>query len=459
MTSNRIRTGTGISRRSFLTGAAALAGGLAAGAGSARGGLRRGRFGDVLNVAVVGAGGRGADDLESLQPTAARIVALCDCDARQAADSFAKYPEAARYSDWRRMLERQKDIDAVLVATPDHNHAVISMAAMSLGKHVYCEKPLAHSIWEAREMARVAEQFHVVTQMGTQGHAYEGTRRAVEVLRAGVIGEVRELHVWTDRPAGWWPQGVARPADTPPAPEGLDWDVWLGPAPERPYNAAYVPFKWRGFWDFGTGAIGDMGIHNLDTAYWGLELGRPTAVTIKDCSPGLADPTIKETAPLWSILELAFPGRGDRPPVTMTWYDGGKLPPSDLFQGEKLITHDGGSLVIGSKGTLFTRTWHGGETDADWFVLLPRRQFDGIPASPQLLPRTASHHHEWVDACLGHGSTLSHFGYASVLTESLLVGNVALRAGASLQWDAEHMRAVGLPGADRFIRPTFRPGW
>ena len=237
-------------------------------------------------------------------------------------------------------------------------------------------------------MAQAATASRVATQMGTQGHAFEGTRRAVEVLRAGVIGDVTELHVWTDRPAGWWPQGVLRPTDTPPVPATLDWDVWLGPAPERPYHPAYVPFKWRGFWDFGTGAIGDMGIHNLDTAYWGLELGTPTRVAVRECSPAMSAPETKETAPLWSIIDLEFPARGSRPAVKMTWYDGGKLPPTELFQGEKLITRDGGSLVIGSKGTLFTRTWHGGENEKDMFVLLPREKFDGVTAAAAALPRT-----------------------------------------------------------------------
>lgn len=414
----------------------------------------------TLNLAIIGAGGRGGNNLEAIAATGAvNIVAICDCDERQAGDAFTRYPNAVRYADWRRLLDSDTAIDGVVVSTPDHNHAVIATSAMRRGKHVYCEKPLAHSIFEAREMARVAAQHGVVTQMGTQGHAYEGTRRAVEVLRAGVIGEVTELHVWTDRPAGWWPQGIVRPADTPTVPAGLDWDVWLGPAPERPYHPAYVPFKWRGFWDFGTGAIGDMGIHNLDTAYWGLDLGAPTSVLVKDCSPALADAAMKETAPLWSILELRFAARNGRPAVTMTWYDGGKLPPRDLFQGEKLISRDGGSLVIGSKGTLFTRTWHGGQTDADMFVLLPRKQFAEFAPPAPTLPRVASHHQEWVDACLGKGTALSNFTYAAALTEALLVGNLALRTGKHIEWDSTGMRAVNCPEADPFIRPELRGGW
>ena len=456
-------TGVPLTRRSFLAGAAAMAGGLAACRATTPIPVATGGKASVrrkLNLAVIGAGGRGADNIRDLAATGAvNIAALCDCDSRQAGEAFNQYPNAARYSDWRQLLDREKAVDAVVVSTPDHNHAVISIAAMQRGKHVYCEKPLAHSIWEAREMARIAAERRVVTQMGTQGHAYEGTRRAVETLRAGVIGDVTELHVWTDRPGGWWPQGIARPVETPAVPQGLDWDVWLGPAPARPYDPAYVPFRWRGFWDFGTGAIGDMGVHNLDTAFWALELGTPTSVVVKDCSPALTDARTKETAPLWSILELQFAAQKGKPAVKMTWYDGGKLPPEDLFMGEPLVGKDGGSLVIGTKGTLFTRTWHGGQSEQDMFVVLPRKQFAGLTPPTPTLPRTASHHHEWVEACLGQGSALSNFGYASVLTEALLVGNLALRTGKAIEWDSARMRAVNCPEADPFIRPDLRSGW
>jgi len=309
-------------------------------------------------------------------------------------------------------------------------------------------------------MASQAAANRVVTQMGTQGHAFEGSRRAVEVIRSGVLGDVKTLHVWTDRPAGWWPQGIQRPTDTPAVPSTLNWDVWLGPAPNRPYNPAYVPFKWRGFWDFGTGAIGDMGIHNLDTAYWALELGIPTSAEVKDCSPGLDDPAMKETAPKWAITEIHFPARGDKPPVKMTWYDGGKIPPKELLQGEPLISKDGGSLAIGTKGTLFTRTWHGGDNPKNMYLMLPRKEFmDYKP--PKTLPRAPdnSHHREWVAACKGGPMSLSNFAYASALTESLLLGNLALRAGGKIEWDAANMKAKNNPGADQYIRPEFRPGW
>ena len=449
----------GISRRRFLAASAAVASGALCGpARAARGSDQK------LRIAVVGAGGRGAEDLKGVSTE--HIVALCDCDARNAAESFRKYPSAKIYSDWRKLLDAEaKNIDAVIVATPDHNHAIVSVHAMKLGKHVYCEKPLAHSIWEARQMAKAAAENKVMTQMGTQGHAFPGTREAIEVMRSGVLGEVRELHVWTDRPAGWWPQGVARPTDTPPVPQGLDWDLWLGPAPYRPYNPAYVPFKWRGRWDFGTGPIGDMGIHNLDTAFWGLELTAPTRARVKDCQPALDAPEMKESPPLWSILEFDFPARGNKPPVKMTWYDGGKLPPKELFHGEPIPIRDGGSLVVGSKGTLLTRTWHGGEDKSNWYVLLPRKQFaDYQPPVPKLPPPKvepgqSAHHQEWIAACKGEGTPLSNFGYASVLTESLLIGNVALRVGNEIQWDAQNMHATNCPEANTFIHPQFRDGW
>jgi len=449
---------SGMTRRTFLAATAAISGSAEALSAEPRR-PRRYAAADRLNVAVVGAGGRGADNMGDLKKVGVNFVALCDCDARRAADTFKAYPSVPKYTDWRKMLDKEKGIDAVLVATPDHNHAAISIAALRHGKHVYCEKPLAHSIWEVRQMAKVAAETGLATQMGTQGHAFEGTRRAVEVIRSGAIGDVQELHVWTDRPAGWWPQGVERPKDSPAVPPELDWDVWLGPAAVRPYNPAYLPFVWRGFWDFGTGAIGDMGVHNLDTAYWALDLGIPTSVEVKDCSPAMSSAPMKDTAPLWSAIELQFPARADKPAVKMMWYDGGKLPPKELFQGEPLVSKDGGSLVIGSKGTLFTRTWHGGENESDMFVLLPRKQFADYQPPARTLPRTASHHQEWVDACRGNAKTLSNFGYAANLTESLLLCNVALRTGSRIDWDAARMHATNCPEADRFIKPRFRKGF
>jgi predicted dehydrogenase len=452
-----------LTRRSFLIASAALATGISLKSNAAEPiAPQHASSNEMLNLGVVGCGGRGGDNLKEMAASSApvNVIALCDVDQKRAAETFKKYPGAQRYTDWRKMLEAEKSLDCVLVATPDHNHAIVSIAAMRLGKHVYCEKPLAHSIWEARQMAKVATETGVATQMGTQGHAFDGTRSAVEIVRSGGIGEVRELHVWTDRPAGWWPQGVTRPTEAPPVPESLDWDIWLGPARHRPYNPAYLPFKWRGWWDFGTGAIGDMGVHNLDTAYWALELTIPTLVQVIDCSPAFDSASASETAPLWSIMELYFPARGEKPPVKMTWYDGGKLPPAELFHGEPVPSKDGGSLLIGSKGSLLTRTWHGGESKKDRFLLLPQKQFTDYQLPTPSLPRPKDHHHEWLAAARGQGKSFSNFPYAASLTESLLLGNLALRTGIKkIEWDARNMTAKGCPEADAFIRPEFRQGW
>ena len=297
--------------------------------------------------------------------------------------------------------------------------------------------------------------------MGTQGHAFEGTRRAVEVLRAGVIGEVTELHVWTDRPAGLVAAGHRAARRHAAVPKDSTGTCGWARRRERPYNPAYVPFKWRGFWDFGTGAIGDMGIHNLDTAFWGLELGAPTSVDVKDCSPASDRPSHEgDGAALEHHRAAISRTRPAGLPVTMTWYDGGKLPPRELFQGEKLISRDGGSLVIGSKGTLFTRTWHGGQTD-DGHVRAAAAQAvrwttaAGADAAARRQPPS------------GVGRRLPRKGddrcrtsaMPSTLTEALLVGNLALRTGKSIEWDSAGMRAVNCPEADPFIRPEFRTGW
>jgi predicted dehydrogenase len=439
------------SRRKFLRTSGLLTAGLSsAGPLSVWAAQRKVSANDKLNIGIIGAGGRGWDNLGGVQSE--NIVALCDVDDERCAEAREKYPTAKYFKDFRRMLEKEPSLDAVVVSTPDHVHAVAAITAMRHGKHVYCEKPLARSIHEARQMAEVARQSGVVTQMGQQGHAMEGSRRAVEVIRAGAIGEVSELHVWTDRPAGWWPQGEERPGDTPPVPGTLDWDLWLGPASSRPYHPVYVPFKWRGRWDFGTGAIGDMGVHNLDTAFWALELGVPASAEVK-----AAGRKTNDCPPLWSIIEMNYPARGNRPPVKLTFYDGKRLPPEDLFRGESIS--DNGSLVIGSKGTLYTRTWHGGDSDSNMFLLLPKKEFIGYERPAPTLPRTDEHHIEWINACKDGPRTQSNFEYAATLTEGLLVGFLAVRTGQRIEWDAKNMKAIGCAGADPFIRPEFRKGW
>lgn len=438
-------------RREFLRNAAALAGSLSFSTSLlGQDGGNRVADRSKLNLGFIGPGGRGASNMEGL--ASEHVVALCDVDDVRAQEAFAKYPDANRYRDFREMLAKEESLDAVVVSTPDHTHAAAAIAAMRRGVNVYCEKPLAHSIYEVRQMRDEARKTGVVTQMGTQGHAMEGSRRAVEVVRSGAIGEVSELHVWTDRPNGWWPQGEDRPSEAAAIPETLDWNLWLGPAPTRPYNPVYVPFKWRGRWDFGTGAIGDMGVHNLDTAFWALELGLPSSAELVD-----SDRKTDDCPPLWSVIEMQYPARGQRPPVKLTFYDGKRLPPAELFHGEEIPTN--GSLLVGSKGTLFTRTWHGGSNSEDMFLLLPKKQFVGSEPPAVTLPRTRDHHFEFIQACKGGPRTESHFEYASTLTEGLLIGSLAIRTGKKIVWDAENMKAVGCPEADRFIHPEFRSGW
>lgn len=396
-----------------------------------------------LNVAAIGVGGKGASDVTDAAAAGCNIVALCDVDEERAAKSFGKFPTARRYKDFRVMLEKQRDIDAVIVSTPDHTHAVAAVMAMKLGKHVYCQKPLVHSIHEARVMAQVAAETGVATQMGNQAHAGEPIRRAVEVIRAGIIGQVREAHVWSNRPI--WPQGIARPAETPPAPATLDWDLWLGPAPQRPYHSAYVPFNWRGWWDFGTGALGDMGCHIMDMAYWALELGSPTSVTAE------SEGATEESLPNWSIITYEFPARGEQPPVKLVWYDGGKLPPNHLLDGEDPEIN--GTILVGDKGTM-----HFHRSRAKW-VIKPASILDGFQEPPRTIPRVKNEDEEWVAACKGGPAALSNFSVSGPFTECVLLGNLAIRAGKQLTWNGEEMRATNAPEVDCFIRREYRKGW
>ncbi len=402
---------------------------------------------EKLNIAFVGARGQACFSQDNLADQ--NIVALCDVDDGRMADPAKRFSKAKTFRDYRKMLdEMRNEIDAVVVATPDHIHAPASVMAMSLGKHVYCEKPLTWSIEEARRMAQVAREKKVATQMGTQGMAEDRSRAGVEVLRSGVLGAVREMHVWTDRAAGWWPQGVDRPKETPAVPPSLDWDLWLGPAPERPYHPIYHPFKWRGWLDFGTGPLGDMGIHNAAMPYLGLRLGLPTTIEVL----GRSD-TKSETFPAWATLKFGFPARGDQPPLTMFWYDGIKRPSADLLGGREPAKN--GAIVVGEKGTLYSVEWTGG----DWH-LLPKDKFRGYEPPKPSLPRAAGHHKEWVAACKGGPAAFCNFpDFASPLTEVMLLGGLALRCGRKIEWDAEKMQAKGCPEADRFIRRDYRKGW
>jgi predicted dehydrogenase len=400
-----------------------------------------------LNIAFIAAGGRGGALVNEFAPLGENIVALCDVDESMAAGSFSKFPKAKRYKDFRKMLdEMHKEIDAVVVATPDHTHAIASVSAMRLGKHVYCEKPLTWSIYEARVMRKVAMEQGVMTQMGNQGAASDGTRQAIEIIQSGAIGHVREVHVWTDRPI--WPQGIERPKDTPPVPPHLDWDLWIGPAPYRPYHPAYHPFRWRGWWDFGTGALGDIGCHSIYMPFVALKLDMVISEGMSFSVEAESSGHNRETFPKWSIIRYEFPERGTLPPLKLVWYDGGKKPPKELLMGEPMP--DNGVLLVGDKGTMFG-TWK----------LLPANQFkDFRPPEPKL-PRSPGHQKEWINACKGEGpKPMSNFvDYASYLTEIVLAGNLALWIGGRIEWDSGKMEARGCPEVSHLVRREYRKGW
>jgi predicted dehydrogenase len=368
-------------------------------------------------------------------------VALCDVDERSLQRAAAEHPKAKQFRDFRKLLE-SPGIDAVVVTTPDHTHAVAAMMAMRAGRHVYCEKPLTHSVYEARQMTLAAREHGIATQMGNGGHSSRTIRECVEWVRSGTIGPVREVHAWSNRPI--WPQGIARPADRPRVPDWLNWELWLGPAPERPYHPAYHPFKWRGFWDFGTGALGDMGCHIMDAAFWALELGAPTSVEAE--SSGVN----RETAPEWSRVRYEFPARGDRPAVRLTWHDGGRKPELPVLpEGQELS--DNGSLFIGDGGMVL---YERGRPR-----LLPESLMKDFTPPPETLPRSIGHYAEWIAACKGGPKAGSNFDYAGPLTEMVLLGNVALRLGRKIEWDGAGLRVTNAPEAARWVRREYRNGW
>jgi predicted dehydrogenase len=408
---------------------------------------------DRLNLAAIGIGGQGAANLQ--YHAAENIVALCDVDDDYAAGTFAAYPRAHRYRDFRVMFDRQKDIDGVIIATPDHLHAVVTMAALQLGKHVYCEKPLTRTVYEARRIATAAASAKVATQMGNQGMAYAGNRQLDEWIRRGVIGPIREVHVWSDRPTQrgreplWWPQGIARPTDTPPVPSTLDWELWLGPAPYRPYHRTYVPFRWRGWWDFGSGGLGDMGIHNLAPVFAALQLGAPESVSASSTAQ------VDDSVPLASLVHYRFPARADRPALTLHWYDGGLLPerPAELEPGQELDPEDG-ILLVGERGKILVEGWGGEHPRLLAGGAGPYRRPASDPTAHQ------RHHADWVAACRTGRPTRSPFSFAGPLTEAVLLGAVCIRnGGRTLHWDSPNLRITNDPRANDLLHYAYRPGW
>jgi predicted dehydrogenase len=443
------------------------------------GGLTRGASkapNEQLNIACIGVGGKGDSDSDQAGRHG-NIVAICDIDDRTLDRKAAKFPKAKKYHDFRKMLEdMSKEIDAVVVSTPDHTHAPASAMAIKMGKHVYCQKPLTHTVYEARRLRELAREYKVCTQMGNQGTASNGLRRGVEIIRSGAIGSVHEVHVWTNRPI--WPQSAeailrvpaAREAalaalrgrspnnlSYPAAPKYVHWDLFLGPAPERPYDPIYHPFSWRGWWDFGTGALGDMACHTANLPFMALKLGSPTSIQAEagDINP--------ETYPSWARITFQFPARGDLPPVKFVWYEGQQggrrvLPPTRLIKGQQFS--DSGSLMVGEKGVLFSPNDYG-----ESYKLLPEEEFAGYKAPEPTLPRQgggdAGQKAEWVKAIRENKPevALSNFDYAAMLTETILLGNVAMRVKKKIEWDGPNLKATNCPEAEPYIKTEYRNGW
>jgi len=403
-----------------------------------------------LNVACVGVGGRGKAAVAGLKTE--NFLAFCDVDDERAADTYKEFPDVPRFRDYRKMLDQLgSKIDAITISTPDHMHFPIALAALQLDKHVFCEKPLTHTIWEARELARLARGRKVATIMGNQGHANDGMRTLKEWIDAGILGEIREIHSWTDRPI--WPQGVDLPDHSkmiPVVPKTLDWDLWLGIAADRAYDPAYVPFKWRGYWDFGTGALGDMGCHILDGAFWALGLDAPHRISAVS---GRANAL---SAPTSSLITYDFAAQNGRPPVKWTWYDGGLQPALPAEWDPAVPFPKNGSLIVGQKATVLSTTYYEKVTilpDAKMAALAP-----GLPAPT--LPRIAGGMFpEFLRACKGGPAAGSNFEYASKLTELCLLSNVAVRARRPIDWDAAAMKVTNLPEANQYITKQYRGGF
>lgn len=424
-----------INRRSFLRSASTAAGLLLAGEAFAKK-PRRVSANEKLNIGVVGVAGQGGYNLDNV--AGENIVALCDVDEALLAGARKAHPKAVTYTDFRRMMDR-RDLDAVVISTPDHTHAVAAMAALKSGRHVYCEKPLSHSVYEARKLTETARRLGLTTQMGTQIHAGANYRRVVEVIRSGAIGTVREVHVWVNRT---W-SGLGKPVDPQKPPKGLHWDLWLGPAPQQPYTASYVPGAWRGFWDFGGGTLADMGCHYMDLPFWALDLQYPTRVSSSGPPP---DP---RCAPFTQIVRYEFPAHGAAPTLAMTWY-GGDQKPAPVADGSALPWSDG-VLFVGSKGRL--------QANYGQYALLPEEDFEGYTPPPPSIPDSIGHHAEWIRACKTGEPTTCHWGYSGPLTEAVLLGNVAYRVGRPLDWDARAMKATNAPEAGPLIKRAYRKGW
>jgi len=406
-----------------------------------------------LNIAIIGAGGRGGSNLQSV--SSENIVALCDVNERNLDKAAAKFPNARKFVGFRKVFDRAQAFDAVVVSICEHTHAFATMLALKHRKHVYCEKPLTYNIWEARQIRKAAARARVATQMGIQIHAGKNYRQVVELVQSGIIGPVREAHVWVSRAWGWQSEEdakrhkdivwvVERPKESQPVPDGLDWDLWLGPAPARPFNSVYFPGpKWYRWWDFGNGTMSDLGSHWNDLPFWALKLEAP--LTVEANGP----PPHPEIAPASMSATYEYGARGDLPPVKLTWYQGENKP--EIWRRGEIPKWNNGCLFIGAKGMILA--------DYGKHVLLPEKEFAGFQPPTPTIPRSPGHHEEWLLACKTGQSTSANFEYSGWLTEANHLGNVAYRVGKKLTWNPETLKATNAPEADQFIRRTYRKGW
>lgn len=396
---------------------------------------------DKLNLAAIGVANRGEANLIGVHDE--NIAAICDVDEDYLDQRSQRYPRAKTFFDYRRMLDLP-GLDGVVISSPDHTHAHAALSAIRRGLHVYCEKPLATTIRETRAMVALAGEKKVATQTGTQHHSTAGYRRVAEIVRSGGIGEVRAVHVWTNRP--FWPQGITHSPAGEPVPPHLHWDEWLGPSPDRPYSTGYHPMNWRGYWDFGTGALGDRGPHLLDPVFHALQLTAPTSIQ------ATSSPVTDESPPEWSTITFEFPGRQEAPPVRLHWYDGGKQPALEVAGVERQLP-DNGALLLGSLARMFVP-----ELGGTPLVIANTRGAD-LPPVTVKLPSTTGHYREWIEACKGRGTTSCDFAYGARLTETCLLGNVALRAGGPIRWDAASGRIVDRSGIEHYLTREYRRGW
>jgi len=439
MKKNKTTIKSRITRRQFI-GAAASATAFTIVPRHVLGGAGKTSPSEKLNIAGIGVGNKGFDDIRNVMSE--NIVALCDVDTKTAANTFNMFPKAKKYSDYRVMLEKEnKNIDAVVIATPDHHHIPASIRAMKLGKHVYCEKPLGQNIHEIRLATRVAAETGVCTQMGNGAHSGWNYRAVTKMIKDGIIGDIKEAQCWCDQ--AWEPGN--RPQNNPPVPATLKWDFWLGPAPVRPYHPTYHPGGWRSWWDFGNGRLGDMGCHMIDLPFSALDLKYPLTVEAQSHKPAHA-----ESATKWLISKWTFGARGNLPPVNLTWYDGDKRPP--LQKEHNMPDWPEATLFVGSKGMMIADYGH--------FKLYPEDKYEGVRRAN--VPRGLPHADNWIKACKAGEPVLAgcQFDYSGPLTETVLLGIVAYRAGEKLSWDAKNLKITNNPQAERFIRrDKYRKDW